>query len=78
MLNKQRESAQMELENLTNTTNVSVTSQKQGKKNSFMQNLQSIEFNRIEINQDISPNMSPIPNENMFHEVRIFLLLKLV
>jgi len=28
-----------------------------------------MEFNRIEINQGISPNMSPIPNENIFQEV---------
>lgn len=68
MLNRQRESAQCELEVLSMNPSEGSKRSILSDKDSFMQSLKNIEFNRIDINADITPNMSPIPNENIFNE----------
>lgn len=62
MLNKERESAQIELEVL------SMSSSKINEKSNFVEALQNMEFNSVNINENITPNMSPIPSENHFQE----------
>lgn len=70
-LNKQRESAQVELEVLSHNGSVTGNHSKNDRqsRSTFMKQLQEIEFERIEINRNETPNMSPIPNENIFQEV---------
>lgn len=71
-LNRERESAQMELETLSmNSSDLDKKARGLDNRANLMKNLEKIEFNRIDLNnQDITPNMSPIPNENIFQDVR--------
>lgn len=72
-LNRERESAQMELETLSmNSSELDLKARGLDNRANLMKNLENIEFNRIDLNnRDITPNMSPIPNENIFQDVRI-------
>jgi hypothetical protein len=71
-LNRERECAQMELETLSlNSSELGVKTKVLDRAN-LLKNLENIEFNRIDLNnQNVTPNMSPIPNENIFHDVTI-------